>query len=171
MKPFYVLLIIILCASCNICDKKDLHMVAKELDIAREIIKNATNCALITVDSEGNAYARTMDPFLPEKDFTIWMATNPKSIKIQEIIRNPKTTLYYFDAKSVRYVSLQGIAKLVNSKEEKEKYWKKEWEKFYQNRTTDYLLIKFTPKKGTIISEKYEILGDSITWEAPYLNF
>lgn len=160
----------ILFTNCNVCDGR---VVKPEVpkEIVREIIKNAKNCALITVDSEGKAYARTMDPFLPEEDFTIWMATNPSSSKVQEISRNPKTTLYYFDSKTVSYVTLLGTAELVNTKEEKEKYWKKEWENFYKNRTTDYLLIKFTPKSGTIVSEKYNILGDSITWEAPYLNF
>lgn len=170
MKIVYFLLTVILCASCNVCDKKTfMPEVSKE--IVRKIIKNAKNCALITVDSEGNAYARTMDPFLPEKDFTIWMATNPSSSKVQQIKRNPKTTLYYFDAKTISYVTLQGNATIVNSKIEKDKRWKTAWKNFYKNRTTDYLLIKFKPKSATVVSEKYKILGDSITWEAPYLKF
>lgn len=171
MKSIYYLFFIILFTSCNICDKKIGRELETRREITRKIIENAKNCALITVDSEGNAYARAMDPFLPEEDFTIWMATNPISVKVQEIRRNPKTTLYYFDAKTVSYVTLLGTAELVNTKEEKEKFWKEEWKNFYKNRTTDYLLIKFTPKSGTVVSEKYNILGDSITWQAPSLKF
>ena len=34
----------------------------------------------------------------------------------------------------------------------------------------DYILIKFVPNKAKIISEKHQVLGDSITWEAPKLT-
>jgi general stress protein 26 len=79
--------------------------------------------------------------------------------------------LYYFDAKSASYVTLQGTANIVNTQKEKEKFWKTAWENFYKNRTTDFMLIKFIPNKATIISEKYQILGDSISWEAPTIKF
>lgn len=171
MKYVFLFFIVVLFVSCEFRCNPIISNQEVSREVVRKIIKDAKNCALITVDSEGNAYARTMDPFLPKEDFTIWMATNPLSIKVQEIQRNPKTTLYYFDAKSVSYVTLLGTSKIVDSKKEKEKYWKKEWKNFYKNRTTDYLLIRFTPKSATVVSEKYNIIGDSITWEAPHLRF
>jgi len=167
MKKGIFLLITICLFSCVKQDK-----VKKELkEVAFEIIKASKNCALITVDSLGVANARTMDPFLPEEDFTIWMATNPKSKKVKEIQYNSKVTLYYFDKDDPGYVTVQGTAFLVNSQEEKEKFWKEEWNNFYKNRTTDYLLIKVIPSKLNIISEKHEILGDSITWKSPVIRF
>ncbi len=151
---------------------KERQMAKKELkEIAKEIIITSQNCALITVDSLGVANARTMDPFLPEEDFTIWMATNPKSKKVKEIQHNSKVTLYYFDKNDSGYVTVQGVATLVNSKEAKEKYWKEEWEGFYKDKVNNYLLIKVTPSKLNIISEKYDILGDSITWKSPVIEF
>ena len=45
--------------------KKDLK------GIAQEIMINAKNCSLITIDSLGIAHARVMDPFLPEENFLI----------------------------------------------------------------------------------------------------
>ena len=84
--------------ACNTPTKKDSKQVAKE------IMTNAKNCALITVDSLGIAHARAMDPFLPKDNFTVWLATNPKSLKVRQIEKNPKVTLYYFDAKNVGYV-------------------------------------------------------------------
>ncbi|WP_231962812.1 pyridoxamine 5'-phosphate oxidase family protein [Polaribacter sp. KT25b] len=154
--------------SCNNTSevaKKDLK------EIAKEIMISAKNCALITVDSLGVAHARTMDPFLPEEDFTVWLGTNSKSLKVRQIKQNKLVTLYYFDAKNVSYVTLQGVAHIVNTQKEKEKFWKNEWENFYKNKATDYMLIKFIPNKATIISEKYNILGDSISWETPIIKF
>lgn len=139
-------------------------------EVAREIIVASKNCALITVDSLGRADARTMDPFLPEEDFTIWMATNPKSKKVQDIANNPNVTLYYFDKKNPGYVTIQGIAALVNSPQQKKRLWKEEWKNFYKDRETHYLLIKVIPKKLKVISERHKILGDSITWKAPEVD-
>jgi len=147
-------------------------VVEKSLkDIAKEIIISSKNCALITVDSLGVAHARAMDPFLPEEDFTIWMATNPKSKKVKEVMANPKVTLYYFDKNDPGYVTMQGEAVLVNDQKSKEKFWKEEWKNFYKDRKTNYLLIKFTPSTLNVISEKYNVLGDSITWKSPEINF
>jgi general stress protein 26 len=158
--------------SVFVCCKKNEKSVKKDLkEIAKEIMIEAKNCALITVDASNIAHVRTMDPFLPEEDFTVWMATNPKSLKVQQIQNNKNVTLYYFDVKNVGYVTLKGIASIVNTQNKKEKYWKKEWEGFYKNRTSNYTLIKFTPNNVNVISEKYNILGDSITWKTPLLIF
>jgi general stress protein 26 len=111
-----------------------------------------------------------MDPFLPEDNFTVWMGTNPKSLKVSQIQKNKLVSLYYFDKESAGYITLQGVATIVNTRDKKEQYWKKEWKNFYKNTTTDYVLIKFVPNKATIISEKHQVLGDSITWKAPKLK-
>jgi|TARA_B110000211_G_scaffold144028_1_gene164427 general stress protein 26 len=138
-------------------------------EIAKELMIEGS-AALITVDSWGVSHVRAMDPFLPEDNFTVWMGTNPKSSKVSQIKKNNLVSLYYFDKESAGYITLQGVATIVNTREKKDRYWKKEWKNFYKNTTTDYILIKFVPNKATIISEKHQVLGDSITWEAPKLK-
>jgi general stress protein 26 len=168
MKCFSVFLVLLLFVSCDNAP----NLIKKNIkEIAKEIMMDAKNCAFITIDSLGVAHARAMDPFLPEEDFTVWMATNPKSLKVQQVKKNKNVSLYYFDVKSVSYVTLQGVVSIVNGAAEKEKYWKVAWKNFYKNRTTDYILLKFTPKTATIISEKYKILGDTITWKTSQINF
>ena len=169
-KKLSVLILFLISISCT--NKKNEVSINPDLkSIAREVIASSENCALITVDSLGIAHARTMDPFSPDENFNIWMATNPKSNKANQIKNNPNVTLYYFDKKNSSYVSIQGKAKLINSNESKEKFWKNKWENFYKNRTTDYLLIQFTPVKLNLISEKHNILGDSISWKTPEILF
>lgn len=163
MKRVVIVLVLLNLLACS-----ERKTVKKELkEIAREVMTTSKNCALITVDSLGVAHARAMDPFLPEKDFTVWMATNPKSKKVSDIANNPKVTLYYFDKNDPGYVTLQGTATLVNDREKKQKFWKEDWKNFYRNRDTDYLLIKVIPEKLYVISEHYKVLGDTITWKAP----
>lgn len=168
MKFFLKLLLLTIVLSCNSPTKP----VKKDLkEVAKEIMINAKNCALITIDSLGIAHARTMDPFLPEDDFTVWFGTNSQSLKVKQIKKNKNVTLYYFDKETVSYVTLQGVANIVNTPKEKEKFWKTEWENFYKNRTIAYVLIKFTPTKANVISEKYQFLGNEITWKTPQINF
>src|SRR6266404_5512875 len=113
---------------------------------AREIISTARFCALITQGTNGRAHARTMDPFPPDDHLVIWFGTNPKSRKVAEIRRHRVVTLYYFDRDSPAYVTITGLARLVNDRAEKAKHWKDDWKAFYPDREKGYLLIAVTPK-------------------------
>jgi len=166
MKRLLTISLLVFAFACT----KNEHIKKDLKEVAREIIAASKNCALITVDSLGIADARTMDPFLPEENFTVWMATNPKSKKVRDIANNPNVTLYYFDKTDPGYVTIQGVASLVNSPEQKKKLWKETWKNFYKDRETHYLLIKITPKKLKVISERNKILGDSITWKSPEVD-
>ena len=140
------------------------------LEVAHEIVKNARHCALITVDRSGRPVARTMDPAPPGADFVVWMATNPASEKVQQIRRDPRVTLYYFDPETQGYVSLMGRARLVNDPDEKTKHWFEAWNKFYSDRESA-LLIAVTPEKLETVSPKNKIVGDPKTWAPPTIVF
>jgi general stress protein 26 len=147
--------------------------VARErvINAAREIMAAARYCALITVDATGRAHARTLDPFAPDEQMVVWLATNPRSRKVAEIRRNPRVTLYYFDREGQGYVTVYGGARLVNDPQEKTKRWKTEWQAFYPDREKDYLLIAVTPERMEVVSETKGIAGDSKTWRPPAVSF
>lgn len=138
---------------------------------AREIMISAGTCALITLDEEGRPRVRTMDPFAPESDFTVWFGTNSKSRKVSQIENDPRVTLYYLDGDASGYVMIHGTAELVNDPLEKEKRWKDAWEAFYKDKTEEYLLIKVSPVWMEVSSTTRGIYGDTITWEPPSILF
>ena len=137
---------------------------------AREIMKTARYCALITLDSSGRPHARTMDPFAPDESMVVWLGTNARSRKVTEIRRNQRVTLYYFVAADQAYVTISGRARIVNDAGEKAKHWKDEWKDFYPNRA-NYLLIAVVPEKLEVISVKEGIVGDTVTWTPPAVMF
>jgi len=137
----------------------------KTINLSKEIIDNTYFGTFITIDSDGQPRARVMEPFAPDDDFIIWLATNPKSRKVTQIKANPKVTLHYFDKKKLGYISLMGQAFLVNDKAIKESKWKDGWENFYPNKDKDYLLIKFIPKTLELISIPNKFTGDAVTWK------
>lgn len=138
---------------------------------ARETIESSGTCALITLDNEGQPRARAMDPFPPDDDFTIWFGTNAKSRKVNQIKNDPRVTVYYLADDASGYVSIYGLAELIDDKKAKEKHWKPEWEAFYVDKDSDYLLIKVTPLWMELISEKQGINGDPVSWQPPKVIF
>ena len=141
------------------------------ISAAREIMTTARYCALITSGRDGRSHARTMDAFVPESDMTVWLATNPLSRKAAEIRRNPKVTLYYFDREGAAYVTIYGIARLVNDKGEKAKRWKDDWKAFYPDRDKSYLLIKVTPERLEVVNVNKGLVGTSPTWQPLSVDF
>lgn len=125
--PIILLLLFIMTAPMSI-RAQEKQTVALErgtlIAAAREIINDVRYCALITIDKTGRPQVRTMDPFPPEKDMVIWLGTNKKSKKVQEIRNDPRVTLYYADARGGGYVTISGIARLVDAPTEKARRWK-----------------------------------------------
>jgi general stress protein 26 len=137
----------------------------------REIIGAQKYCALITIDSSGRANIRTMNPFPPEDDMTVWIATNSRSRKVQKIKNNPQVCLYYANhGQATGYVAITGKAVLVDDMEEKLKRKRDYWSQAFPD--WKYLiLIKVIPEKLEIINYKHGMLNDPITWSPPSIKF
>jgi general stress protein 26 len=138
---------------------------------AREIMKTARYCALITLDSAGRPHARAMDPFPPEENMVVWLGTNSKSRKVAEIRRNQHVTLYYFVPEDRAYVTISGRARIVQDANEKSRHWKDEWKDFYPDRKKNFLLIDVMPDRLEVISVKLGIIGDPINWTPAAVTF
>jgi general stress protein 26 len=140
------------------------------LSVARDYIDTVRFCALITIDSTGSPHVRTMDPFQPDENMVIWLGTNRKSRKVQEIHNNPHVALYYSDDKNDGYVSIIGTASIIEDKEEKNSHWKNEWDRFYPGKK-NYILIKVIPKRLEILNSNLGIASDKETWRTPAIEF
>ena len=137
---------------------------------AREIIGMQKYCALITVDASGQPHARTMNPFPPEADMTVWIATNSRCRKVQEIQANPRVSLYYANhAEATGYVVLTGRAVLVDDMNEKLKRKRDYWDDAFPD--WKYLvLIKVIPEKLEVLNYKRNLLNADITWQTPVVE-
>jgi len=141
------------------------------ISAAKEIMTNARYCALITTDARGATNARTMDAFAPDSDMTVWFGTNPLSRKVAEVRRHPRVMLYYFDRENQAYVSLHGIARVVNDPQEKQRHWKEGWKDFYPDRNRSYILIAVRPLRLEVVNVKTGIVGSGRDWQPPSVIF
>ncbi len=132
---------------------------------ARKIIKNAYFAEYISIDSMGYPKTRVIEPFSPTQQWKIYFGTNPRSRKVKEIMKNPKTAMHYFDKTQLAYVSLYGKSHIIRDSLLRQRYWKPAWEAFYPDKEKDYLLIEFIPEFMEIINISKGFTGDSLTWK------
>jgi general stress protein 26 len=139
---------------------------AQVLAAAKSVMQTARYSTLITIGEDGQPQARIVDPFVPEADFTIWIATNPLTRKVVEIRRDPRVTLLYFNAAAAAYVTVLGTATLVADSAEKIRHWKEEWAAYYKDgpRGDGYLLIRVHPTRLEVVSPAHGLVNDPKTW-------
>jgi general stress protein 26 len=135
--------------------------------IVRRIIAGAQYATLVTLDERGAPRARTVQPRPPEADFSVWLATNPRTRKVQDITRDPRVVLHYFDPARPGYVSITGRARVVRDRATKNAHWEPAWDAFYKDRDTSVVLISVVPSRIEIVSDKDGMTGDQVTWRPP----
>lgn len=170
-RKLLLLLLLLLPTPSSKAQEQDSISRERILNAARAIIRDAGTCALITVDTEGLPRVRTMDPFLPDTNFVIWLATNPDSRKTGQIRNDPRVVLYYAALDQSGYVTITGKATLVDELAELRKHWKEAWARFYPHRPEGYLLIRVRPEWLEVISYTHDIQGDPQTWQPPRIYF
>lgn len=137
------------------------------LEAAREIMETAGYAALVTFGPAGHPQARAMDPFEPDDDLTVWMGTNRTTRKVEELRRDPRATLHYFDPEGLGYVTLLGEAEIVEDPAERRSRWKPEWADFYPGgpEGPTYLLLRFVPHRLEIVSPEHGIADEPLAWK------
>jgi general stress protein 26 len=137
---------------------------------AREIIAAQTYCALVTIDETGRPSIRTMNPFPPEEDMSVWMATSTNSRKVQHIRRDPRVTLYYSNhATAIGEVSLVGRAELTTDPAEIQKRKRAYWDQAFPG-LRNLTLIKVIPERLEVVNYKAGLHNDPATFRAPSID-
>lgn len=176
MKPFvkYYCLLFLLIVTSGISFAQQTGKIdstrQKFIAAATKIMVNAHFCTLITMDENGRPVGRIVEAFDPDSNLVVWIGTNSRSRKVQQIKQNTDVTLFYFDVTTFTYVNIQGKAQLINDPPEKLTHWKEEWKPFYPDIKEDYLLIKVTPQLLELLSPENGFSGDKLTWKTPSIK-
>lgn len=144
---------------------------ARLIAAAREIMQAQTYCALITIDQTGRPAVRTMNPFPPEEDMTVWIATNTNSRKVQQIRNDSRVCLYYADhSKATGYVAITGRALLVDDMNEILQRKRAYWDTAFPG-LKNLVLIKVVPEQLDVLNYKQGAVADPVTWRTPTVKF
>ena len=89
----------------------------------------------------------------------------------KEIQNDPRVTLYFAHPKHIGYVTVYGTAELVDTPEEKDKWWKDELAQYFPEGKEGFILIAVTPQWLEITDYTRGIVGDQKTWQPPVVKF
>jgi general stress protein 26 len=139
---------------------------------AREVMQKAHYCAFITIGDQGQPQARVVEPSPPDDEFAVWVGTSPVTRKVVQIRKDPRVTLFYFDAATRAYVTLIGGADFVSDPAERAKHWQEEWSSFYKDkyRGSDFVLLRVKPRRLEIVSYAHGLGNDPQTWRPVILD-
>jgi len=144
---------------------------AELIAAAREIMAGQQYCALATQDADGRSQIRTVNPFPPEDDMTVWIATSTLTRKVQQIRHDPRVTLYYANhAQATGYVAIIGKAALVDDRAEMIKRKRGYWDQAFPG-FKNLVLIKVTAEHLDVLNYSRGALNDPVTWHAPSVDF
>lgn len=143
---------------------------ARLIAAAREIMGAQTYCALVTLDETGRPQVRTMNPFPPEEDMTVWFATNTRSRKVREMRHDPRVALYYSDHENaIGYVQVTGRAVLVEDMQEILKRKRAYWDQAFPG-LKNLVLVKVVPERLDVLNYKAGTQVDPETWRTPSIE-
>ncbi len=140
---------------------------------AFDVMRASRYCTLITIGTDGQPQARIVDPLIAESEGSIWIATNPLTRKVNEITRDPRVTLLFFNAAANEYVTVYARAAAVSDAGRKAAHWKAEWQPFYkeQTRGADFMLFEVKPFRLEISSPRHNLNNDPKTWRPVVVDF
>lgn len=137
-------------------------------DAARSVMALDPTPTLVSLDAEGRPRARTVQVSTPDDDFTLWIATQPNTRKVEQLRGDPRVTLHYAADDAGAYVSVMGRATLHEDPATIAAHTfhdDADLAAFWPDYPERYLLIRITP-------EWIEVLGggaeaDPVTWRPP----
>lgn len=138
---------------------------------ADEIMRAARQCTLVTIGDDGQPQARIVEPLIAA-DGSVWIATNALTRKVQEIKRDPRVTLMFFNPAGGEYVAVLGRATLVTDAARKAAHWRAEWKPFYrdEHRGADFMLFEVRPQRLEVSSPRRKLDNDPTTWKPVILD-
>ena len=139
---------------------------------AFDVMRAARYCTLITIGADGQPQARIVDPLVVEDEGLIWIATNPQTRKVDDIKRDSRVTLMFFNAAANEYVTVLARANVVTDASRKAAHWKMEWQPFYKTQTTgtDFMLFEVQPFRLEVSSPRHGLNNDPRTWRPVILD-
>ncbi|MGJ7912950.1 pyridoxamine 5'-phosphate oxidase family protein [Neobacillus sp. LXY-1] len=81
---------------------------------------------------------------------TIWFSTNTSSKRVSQFTKNPKASVYFYDAKHFAGLLLVGEIEILLDLKYKKRFWREEREVYYPLGITDpdYCILRFTTNWG-----------------------
>lgn len=139
------------------------------LTLGTRLMEEAEMACLTTVNEEGYPQSRAMlnlrnlknypdlkDFFVANGgDFTTYFTTNTSSKKLEQLLKNPKVSVYYCHPGSWRGLTLVGDIEVVNEIEIKKALWQPDWTMYYPGgaEDPDHTVLRLKPRSAAYYAQ------------------
>ena len=131
---------------------------------AQTIVERSGKTIIGSVDEEGYPNLKAMlKPREQDGLKVFYFTTNTSSMRVRQYLRNPRASIYFYDARFFRGVMFRGEMEVLQDPETKERIWRDGDTMYYPLGVTDpdYCVLRFTAKKGRLYqnfsSEDFEV--------------
>lgn len=137
-----------------------------DLKAIEKMIDRQKTALICSVDAEGYPNVKAMlRPRARDGLRTFYFSTNTSSMRVQQFLRNPNASIYFYHKGLVKYVGvmLKGTVEVLTDQASKTMIWRKGDTVFYKQGVTDpdYCVLKFTVVSGRyycdLKTENFEI--------------
>ena len=127
----------------------------------QELIGDHKVVGFITIGEDGIPNCRAMMTQEAEPDMDLWFAARMDSEKVDELRKNPRVGLYYYNPQDWSYTTVGGTVSVIQDRARFKKYWKDEWRRWFPNGPDDpnAILLKVDAEVVT-----YEDSGEPVTF-------
>ena len=119
------------------------------------IVARSSKTIIASVDEDGFPNLKAMlQPRKHDGLKTFYFTTNTSSMRVQQYLKNPKASIYFYDSRFFRGLMLRGTMEVLQDQPTKDRIWRDGDSMYYALGVTDpdYCVLKFT----TINCRMYE---------------
>ena len=120
---------------------------------ALSIIDKSGKTIIGSVDGEGFPNLKAMlKPRETDGIKTFYFTTNTSSMRVKQYRSNPRSAIYFYDARFFRGVMLKGMMEVLEDQKTKDIIWRDGDEMYYPKGVADpdYCVLKFTTESGRL---------------------
>jgi general stress protein 26 len=117
---------------------------------ALALVNSATIAMLGTNGDDGYPNIKAMIKMENEGLQRIWFSTNTSSRRVAQVLRDPRTCVYFVDFDQWMGLMLVGTVEVLQDAESRQRLWRPGYEKYYPLGVTDpdYSVLRFTSQWG-----------------------
>ena len=127
-------------------------MNEQSMRTAAERLVERSGVAMVGVNgSDGHPWVKAMFKLESEGLLTCWFSTNTSSERVQRLLCDGRSSLYFSDQSTIEGLMLVGDMQVITDDlETKRRFWSEGCEKYYPQGVTDpdYSVLRFTAKWG-----------------------
>ena len=120
---------------------------------ALSIIKRSGKAIIGSIDDEGYPNIKAM---LKPREIngidTFYFTTNTSSMRVKQYLKNPKASIYFFDARFFKGIMFRGKMDVLEDQVTKKRIWRLGDRMYYSKGVNDpdYCVLKFTAETGRL---------------------